>query len=149
MRFFNFCIYLISNEKSKNNYKKLKSKIFLKLFFIIYFLFLFLSKTVKFSDVKVCICTIGKKENRYIREFVEYYKKFGVDKIYLYDNNDDNKEHFEDVIKDYVENKFVKIFNWRGIKKPHFKAINDCYLRFNKYYDWIIFYDIFKLGFSH
>ena len=27
-------------------------------------------------------------ENKYIREFVEFYEKHGVDKIFLYDNND-------------------------------------------------------------
>ena len=92
--------------------------------------------------IKICICTIGKKENQYIREFVTYYEKYGVDKIYLYDNNDENGEHFEDVIKDYIDKGFVKIINWRNIEKPHFKAINDCYLKYNKYYDWLIFYDI-------
>ena len=30
---------------------------------------------------KVCICVIGKEENRYIKEYVEHYKKLGVDKI--------------------------------------------------------------------
>ena len=92
--------------------------------------------------IKVCICTIGKNENRYVREFVEYYKNIGVDKIYLYDNNDLNEENFNDVIKDYIDKNYVEIFNWRGISKPHFKVINDCYLRFNNFYDWIIFYDI-------
>jgi len=93
-------------------------------------------------NIKVCICTIGKEENRYIREFVSFYKKLGIDKIFLYDNNDIDKEHFEDVIKDYIEEEFVKIINWRGIKKPHFKSINNCYLAHNKEYDWLIFYDI-------
>ena len=42
------------------------------------------------NDIKACICTLGKKENRYIREYVSYYEKYGIDKIYLYDNNDIN-----------------------------------------------------------
>ena len=44
----------------------------------------------KIKNTKVCICTLGKKENRYVREFVEYYEKYGIDKIFLYDNNDLN-----------------------------------------------------------
>ena len=91
---------------------------------------------------KVCICTLGKEENKYIREFVIYYEKLGVDKIFLYDNNDKENEHFEEVIKDYIDNGFVEIFDWRGVEKPHLKAINDCYIRNNIYYDWLIFYDI-------
>ena len=94
------------------------------------------------NNIKVCICTIGKEENKYIREFTEYYFNFGVDKIFLYDNNDKNKENFEEVIKDYIDNGYVEVINWRGVQKPHFHAINDCYIRYNHYFDWLIFYDI-------
>ena len=75
------------------------------------------------NNIKVCICTVGKKENRYIREFVEYYKKYGVDKIFLYDNNDENEERFEYVIKDYIENGLVKILNWRGKTRVQIKML--------------------------
>ncbi len=37
-------------------------------------------------------------ENHYIREWIEYYLNLGVDKIFLYDNNDINGEKFEDEI---------------------------------------------------
>ena len=94
------------------------------------------------KNIKVCMCTIGKEENRYIREFVKFYKRLGVDKIFLYDNNDINDEHFEDVIIDYVDTNFVEIINWRGIERPHFSAFNNCYLSYNNKYDWLIFYDI-------
>ena len=52
------------------------------------------------NNITICLCTVGKRENLYIREFVEYYIQFGVDKIYLYDNNNLNEEKFEDVIED-------------------------------------------------
>lgn len=113
--------------------------------FLLYLLFFFgiISVTSKKNaNIKICICTLGKKENRYIREFVEYYKKLGVDKIFLYDNNNKKGEHFEEVIIDYIKQGFVKVLNWRGIKKPHFKMLNDCYIKNNKQYNWLIFYDI-------
>ena len=31
-----------------------------------------------FSHNKVCVCAIGKEENKYAREFVEHYKKYGI-----------------------------------------------------------------------
>lgn len=93
--------------------------------------------------VKVCICTLGKKENSYIREFISHYYKYGVDKIFLYDNNDINEERFESVLSDYIEKKdFVEILNYRGKTSPQFKIYDDCYKKNNKLYDWLIFYDI-------
>ena len=63
----------------------------------------------KFSDIidnysfnqkkrTICICSIGKNENLYAREFVEYYLNLGVDKLIIYDNNDINGEKFESVL---------------------------------------------------
>ena len=46
------------------------------------------------KNLKICLCTIVKYENKYISEFIEYYKKYGVDKIFIYDNNDINGENF-------------------------------------------------------
>ena len=96
----------------------------------------------KEKPLKVCICTLGKNENRYIREFVQYYKEIGVDKIFLYDNNNINDEKFEEIISDYLNKKLVKIFNWRGKHKAQFHIYKDCYFKYNKIFDWFIFYDI-------
>ena len=97
----------------------------------------------KIKNTKVCICTLGKKENRYVREFVEYYEKYGIDKIFLYDNNDLNDERFEEVINDYINKKFVEIYNWRGEKNRTIISVwEDCYLRNFKKFDWLLFYDL-------
>lgn len=45
--------------------------------------------------------TIGKNENKYAREFAQHYKKHGVDKIFIYDNNDVEGEN-EIVLADYT-----------------------------------------------
>ena len=89
------------------------------------------------NNIKVCLCTLGKNENKYIKEFVEYYKKYGVDKIILNDNNDINGERFEKVIGDYINQGFVEIKNWRGIEKAQFNIMNDCYQ--NILYTFIIY----------
>jgi len=94
------------------------------------------------KNKKVCLCTLGKEENRYIREYVQHYEKYGVDKIFLYDNNDINGEKFESVIGDYIEKGFVEIFNWRGKKKALFNIMNECYQKNFEHYDWLIFYEL-------
>jgi ABC-type branched-subunit amino acid transport system substrate-binding protein len=71
---------------------------------------------ISLFNSKVCICTLGKEENKYIIEFIEYYKNMGVDKIYLYDNNNIDGEHFEEVIDNYIKSGFVEIVDCRGKK---------------------------------
>ena len=99
-----------------------------------------------YKNIKVCLCTIGKDENKYIIEFVEHYKKYGIDKIYLADNNDINGEYFEDKIKDYIDNGFVEIINWRGVKGSgqvlYYKVMNNCYQKHHNEYNWLLFYEI-------
>ena len=92
--------------------------------------------------IKVCICTIGKKENLYIREYINHYKNYGVDKIFIYDNNDINNEKFEEIIIDYINNGFVQVINFRGILSPQNKAYLDCHKMNYKKYKWLIFYDL-------
>ena len=58
----------------------------------------------KYKNSKICVCSIGKNENLYIKEFVEYYKSIGIDKIFIYDNNDIQGESFETVLEDYKKN---------------------------------------------
>ena len=60
---------------------------------------------------KIALCCMCKCENDYIREFVDYYQNIGVDNIFIYDNNDIDGEHFQDVINDYIENEYVKIID--------------------------------------
>ena len=95
-----------------------------------------------FKRIKVCLCTIGKKENLYAREYVEHYKKKGVDKIFIYDNNND-EEKFETVLYDYINSGFVEIINFREINiSPQIKAYNDCKNNNYKNFDYLIFYDM-------
>ena len=65
----------------------------------------------------------------------------GINKIFLYDNNDLNTENYEDILSIEIKNKFVKIINYRGLYKPQKKAYNDCYINNNKFFKWIAFYD--------
>ena len=117
--------------------------------YIILYLLLFIlmlswkgKRYIVYKNLKVCLCSVAKEENRYVREFVEHYKKYGIDKIYIYDNNDINGEKFEDVINDYIKSGFVEIIDYHGVKQPQLPAYNDCYKRFNSQYGWLIFYDI-------
>ena len=94
------------------------------------------------KDLKVCLCTPVKLENKYIKDFVQFYQKIGVDKIFLYDNNDKDGEKIEDIIPEYIKNGFVEISDWRGKQKQLMNMMDDCYQRNYKIYDWLIFYEV-------
>ena len=141
-------IIKLKTQKKQKNIKNVILKFFM---FIIFFsLVLLLIKFLFFSskddDYKICICAIGKNENLYIKEFVNYYQKLGYKHIYLYDNNDINGERFEDVIQKEIEKGFVSIINYRGYRgkeqNPQFDAYENCYEKNNKNYTWISFFDI-------
>lgn len=94
------------------------------------------------NQIKVCLCALGKEENKYALEFVEHYKKYDVDKIFIYDNNDINGEKFEDVLSNYIKNDFIEIKNYRGKIHPQINVLRDCYKNNYKRYDWFIMYDM-------
>ena len=99
----------------KNYFKNLISIIRISIFIIILIfiieIYIYINNIKSDFNVefRVCLCTLGKQENRYIREFVKHYENYGVDKIYLYDNNDIKGEKFEEVINDYIEKGIVEI----------------------------------------
>ncbi len=106
----------------------------------------------KFSDYKIkkytnkkikgiCVCVVGKKENLYAKEFVEYYISLKVDKIIIIDNNEIDDERFEDVLQFYILNKFIEIIDTRGISSIQIPIYNYIYKKYSPNYDWIIFID--------
>ncbi len=92
--------------------------------------------------MKVALVCCGRLENRYVIEFVEYYKQLGFDHIYIADNNRENEEHFEDVLQSYIDDHFVTIYNYRHINGyVQYVAYIDIYNKISNEYDWIAFYD--------
>lgn len=89
----------------------------------------------------VALCSIGRMENAYAVEFVEHYKGIGFTHIFIYDNNHDGEEHFEEVLSSYIDCGFVTIIDWRNKEKAQKSAYMDCYNRFGKEYEWIAFFD--------
>jgi hypothetical protein len=112
------------------------------LFILILMLLIILPKIIFNSKkIKVCLCVLAKLENKYIIQYIEHYKKIGVDKMFIYDNNDLNGEKFDFILLEYIKKKYVEIINFRGKIAPQIKMLNDCYKKNNKNYDWFILFD--------
>lgn len=92
--------------------------------------------------MKTAICVIAKKENAYVNEWVNYHLSLGFDKIYLYDNNDDDYPYVGDFI-DSLDR--VEIIKWsvdpnRFINQE--LSYKDFIDKYSQLYDWCAFIDI-------
>lgn len=109
---------------------------------IIYYILLIPFFKRRYINLKVAICTMGKKENLYIKEFIDYYIKLGVDHIFIYDDNDINSERISDVI-DKSYKKYVTIYeNKKKIIRNQRNAFTTCYNNNKKIFDWFLMIDI-------
>lgn len=71
---------------------------------------------------KLAVTAIMKNEALYLKEWVEYHHKIGVEKFYLYDNGstDDTRQ----VLQEYVDDGLVDIISYPG-KCKQVAAYND------------------------
>jgi hypothetical protein len=143
------------NSKEKNNISNINNRakknslslfIYKLIIILVELKIIFYKKVYKIlenpGNLKVCLCTLGKMENIYAREFVQHYKKYDIDKIFIYDNNEISGETFDSVLEDYIKNKYVEIINYRGKVKIQIPILNNCYKKHSKEYDWFLFYDM-------
>ena len=137
-------------RKIKVKNKKLRSlfninlKFFAKLLFILCMLFLLVKKLFKLKkkdNYFACFSGMGKLENRYVRELIEYYLKLGVEKFILGDNNDPNSERLSDVIQDYINDGTVDIVDLIDSSFGQSQLNNYTYERYNRTCQWIMFFD--------
>ena len=99
------------------------------------------NKIYKRKYNKILLCSVGKNENLYTKEFVEYYLSLGFYKIIIFDNNAQEGEKFDDILKEFILAKKVEIENIRGLKSIQIPAYNYCYNKNKNFYDWIAFFD--------
>lgn len=93
--------------------------------------------------MKVALVCCGRLENRYVQEFVDYYKQLGIDHILIADNNREGEEHFEDVLQRYINDGFVSIYNFRNVTEyAQYESYLSLYYKCSEDYDWVYFCDI-------
>ncbi len=93
--------------------------------------------------MRVVICAMAKNEHLYINEWVKHYVDLGIDKIYLYDNDDKNSPF----IGNYINRKYadkIKIINIRGMsgRCMQHTIYSSFYNRFCTTFDYCLFCDI-------
>ena len=84
---------------------------------------------------------MGKLENKYANELINYYKNIGVEKFYLADNNDNCYEKLSDILKDDILDGLVDIIGVRGIKKDQTQLFGEVYEKHKSECKWMSFFD--------
>lgn len=94
--------------------------------------------------MKTCIIAIARLEGDYIREQVKYHLNLGFDKIFIGDNNFDEKENLDKILSDYIIMKKVEIINQKSKKYNQFTFYNEMLYnkKINEEFDWMLFIDI-------
>jgi hypothetical protein len=96
-----------------------------------------MTKKKKQPTLNVALIAIGRKENRYAREWVEYHLQLGVQHIYILDNNRQGEEHFEAVLQDYIDAGTVTVEDYRDKPLAILQAYTEAYNRHKDQHDWL------------
>lgn len=85
------------------------------------------------------VCCICKNELQYIKEFVNYHLDLGFNKIIIGDNNDNNGESYDEILKEEIDNNEVEIINIRGLNGVQKSFYNQIIHNYD--YEWCAFID--------
>lgn len=102
--------------------------------------------------MRIAMCAVLKMEEIYVRDWIDHYLKLGVDKFYLYDNNDpDYQFPLRGMIQDYIADGTVElneeyVGNHGSIQATIY---NQCLREHRLEYDWMVFFDIDEYLFLH
>jgi hypothetical protein len=81
--------------------------------------------------MKVALVCVAKNEDLYIEEWIKYHIKIGFDKIFVYKNDWDYDNTFENVV--FIE---------KNGKEKQIESYNDFIKKNNSSYDWALFIDV-------
>ena len=87
----------------------------------------------------LAVCAIAKDEGVYFEEWIEWHRRMGVEKFYIYDNGstDDTKK----VLQPYVDTGIVDLIPFPG-EKMQLTAYDDCLAKHRFEMRWLAFIDI-------
>lgn len=92
------------------------------------------------KEHEMCICTMLRNQARFLREWVIYHARIGVQRWYIYDNNSD--DDIESVIKSLQDANFnITRYVWPWVKTQE-AGFAHCALRARDSCEWVGFIDV-------
>ena len=89
--------------------------------------------------VYLAICAIAKNEGPYFKEWIEWHRKMGVEKFYIYDN--ESTDNTREILQPYIDSGIVDYTYYPGYRKQ-IAAYDDCMTRHREDSRWIAFIDL-------
>ena len=90
----------------------------------------------------LAVCAIAKDEGPYFKEWIEWHRKQGVEKFYIYDN--ESTDCTKEVLAPYIESGLVEYTFFPGYRKQ-LAAYDDCLDKHRMEARWIAFIDLDEL----
>ena len=87
----------------------------------------------------LAICAIAKNEGAYFEEWIEWHRKLGVEKFYIYDN--ESSDNTKEILVPYVESGIVEYTFWTGVKQQ-LSTYDDCLDKHRLDARWIAVIDL-------
>ena len=87
----------------------------------------------------LAVCALAKNEGPYFKEWIEWHRKQGVEKFYIYDN--ESTDCTKEVLIPYIESGLVDYRYWPG-KKQQLATYDDCFERHRLETRWLAVIDL-------
>ena len=87
----------------------------------------------------LAVCAIAKNEGAYFVEWIEWHKKLGVEKFYIYDN--ESSDNTKEILTPYIESGLVDYVFWQG-RKQQLLAYDNCLDKHRLDARWIAVIDL-------
>ena len=90
-------------------------------------------------DVHLAVCVIAKNEGPYFQEWIEWHRKIGVEKFYVYDN--ESTDGTRELLEPYIKEGVVEYNDFPGYRMQ-LAAYDDCLERHRYDTRWIAIIDM-------
>lgn len=87
----------------------------------------------------LAVCAIAKNEGSYFKEWIEWHRKMGVEKFYIYDN--ESTDCTKEVLEPYIKSGIVQYHYWPGYRMQ-LAAYDHCIETYRLEMRWLAVIDL-------
>ena len=115
--------------------------ILIRILIILYLFFKNKFIRIKKDNYFACFLAMGKQENKYAKELIQYYWNLGIEKFILGDNNLPNTEKLSDVLQDYIDEGIIDIIELFDSSLGLSDFYNITYEKYRTKCKWFLLFD--------